>query len=455
MFGLFSGSREWVYAQSVQGRFQRLHRLSGFALLAFLVVIPWLSWGDQPLFRMDVPARKVYAFGAIFTTADGFILALTGFFAAFSLFFFTSLFGRLWCGYACPQTVFLEEFIRPIEALIEGDRGVRMARDKKGWTFDKAWRFVAKQLAFLAVAVFVSGSFMGWFVDVRDVWTASASTTTYAITAFFAGIWYFDFAWFREQMCNLVCPYARFQGALCDDESLVVTYDVAHAEPRGGKDAKEEGRCIDCKKCVTVCPQGIDIRDGFQLECVTCGRCIDACEGVMGKLGKPSLVVYSTVAEQEGRQARWIRPRTVVYMGLLTAIAAGILGLITLHSPIEAHVARAPGSLYTLDNDGFVRNTYIVDIVNRDGDADADTFTITVTGLEGAEVLAAPLKLAAAESRTVPVVVRVPANQSVSRTVPLLFHVHVGEYEVTRNATFKTPGAPTATGEHTAPAVGG
>lgn len=443
MFG-FTGSRRWVYAQSVSGRFQQLHRWSGRVLLVFLVVVPWLRWNNQPLFRIDVGARKVFAFGSIFTTADGFILALALFFAVFSLFFFTSLFGRLWCGYACPQTVFLEEFIRPIEQLIEGDRGLRMHRDNGGWTFGRTWRFVAKNLAFAAVAVAVSGSFMGWFGEVRAIWNLEASSTTYGVIAFFSAIWYVDFAWFREQLCNLVCPYARFQGALMDEDSLAVTYDVKLAEPRGGKLAKDEGRCIDCQKCVSVCPQGIDIREGFQLECVACGRCIDACEGVMGKLGHTPLIGYSTIAEQQGRAARWIRPRTVVYMGLLTATAAGILGLITLHAPVEAHVARAPGSLYTLDADGFVRNTYIVDVINRDGDDQPDTFEINVTGLPGAEVLASPLTLASAERRTVPVVVRVPSAHTTERTVPLVFHVRVGAYEVTRNATFKTPGMPTA-----------
>ncbi len=434
----FSGSRKWVYAQKVTGRFQRLHRWSGRLLLAWLVVVPWLSYHGQPLIQIDVPARRVFALGAVFTASDGFLMALLGFFAAFTLFFFTSLFGRLWCGYLCPQTVFLEELIRPIEAFFEGDRGQRMQVDREPFKAHIAQKF-GKWAAFAVVAFAAAMSFVSWFAGARDLWSFQAGSGYYSIVGFFTLIGFIDFAWFREQLCIYACPYARFQGELTDDVSLVVDYNLKRGEPRGDKKAaKEHGSCIDCKKCVAACPQGIDIRQGFQLECIACGRCIDACEGVMGKLGHPALVQHATIAEVEGRKSRIIRPRTILYASLLTGLAATILGIIVTHSPIEAHVSRSPGNLYTVDADGSVRNTYLLQLVNRDSDATPDVFTVTLEGLDG-ELIVPEIVLGPNESRTVPVVVR--TTQNADRQHALQFRIQSNQREVVREATFRTPGA--------------
>ena len=342
-----NGARLWVYAKRVTGRFQRLHRASGFVLMAILAVVPWSTIGGQPVFRIDLPARHLSILGTVFTAADGFNLVLVALLAAFSLFFFTALLGRLWCGWMCPQTVFLEEFVRPIEQLFEGDRRARMDRDAQGWTFDRIWRKAAKWTAFAALAWVISLMVMSIFEDPRLLWTGQGGVMDYTLAGIIAFGLFLDWAWFREQLCIYLCPYARFQGALTDEHSLVVSYDVARGEPRGfGKEVADQGRCISCNKCVDVCPQGIDIRDGFQLECINCSRCVDACEDVMGRLGQSTLVRYSTQAADQGRQTSWLRGRTLAYAAILVLVTGGLFARVATHTPIEATVNRVPGSLF-------------------------------------------------------------------------------------------------------------
>ena len=364
----FSGSREWVYPQSIDGSFMRLRRWTFAALHVVLLVAPWVTVNGNPLLLIDIPARRVFLGGLVFTAADTIFLALLLFFLAFSLFFFTSIFGRIWCGYACPQTVFLETWIRPVELWIEGDRTTRKRRDAAGWSFDRAWRKAAKWTVFLAVSAFLAMAMVSLFAGARDLWTGSASPTEYAFVAIITGVWYLDFVWFREQFCNYLCPYARFQSALTDEESLLISYDVPRGEPREkGRAAAQDGRCIACQKCVVVCPQGIDIRDGFQLECIQCARCVDACTSVMEPLGHETLVRYSSLSADEGRERRTLRPRTVVYGGLLTTLAAAGIVLVLGRVPFEASVNRVPGTLFTMDADGFVRNTYMLKITPNAG----------------------------------------------------------------------------------------
>lgn len=439
--GFFDGNRRWVYTQSVTGRFQRIHRWSGRVLLAFLVGMPWVYVGGHPAIQFDIPGRRVYALGTIFTTADGFLLALFGFLAAFSLFFFTSLFGRLWCGYACPQTVFLEEFARPIERFFEGDRSQRKALDAQPISPSVLARKAGKHLAFLAVSGLASASFVSWFAGAHDVWTLQAGSTAYAITGFFTLVWFADLAWFREQLCNYLCPYARFQGALCDDESLVVRYDEQLGEPRAaGKASLAENHCIDCKKCVSACPQGIDIREGFQLECIMCGRCIDACEGVMAKADKKPLIGYETLAASQGRATRIIRPRTVAYLTLMSAAATGIVAMLALHQPMEARLSRSPGPLWTVDADGWVRNTFLLDVTNNEAVDAPVAYQVTVTGLPLGAVFDVPeIILGTTEHRRVPLIVRIPPNTEVPHNVPLHVIVHSPDGDVVRQTNLKVP----------------
>jgi cytochrome c oxidase accessory protein FixG len=435
----FAGTREWIEAQSVTGKFTTLRRWTFFLLHVVLFVTPWVVIDGYPAVRIDLPARQVFAFGSIFTAADTIVLLILLLFLAFSLFFFTSLFGRLWCGYACPQTVFLEAWIRPIEQWIEGDRSTRLRRRRQGVAFDLVWRRALKWAVFAIVAFVVSMAFVSYFAGARDLWTGRGGPAEYTIVGCFTFVFFLDFAWFREQFCNYLCPYARFQGALTDDETIQVTYFPARGEPRGGKTAGEHGRCIDCGKCVIVCPAGIDIRDGFQLECIACSRCVDACTGVMERLGHPTLVGYSSVAEmQTGKRARRLRPRTVAYAALLAGLAVTGGTMLYGRVPFEVTVNRAPGSLFTVDADGLIRNTYLVKITNNDPSPEAVTYEVQVEGLDPAQVIAPSIELRSSETRTAPLIVRVPGDGGVARTVPIRVRVSSPRGQVVVDATFKT-----------------
>jgi len=437
----FSGTREWVYPQSISGRFTTLRRWTFLALHLILFVTPWIMVKGHPLLLIDIPARRVFLFGGSFTASDTFFLLLLMLFLAFSLFFFTALWGRLWCGYACPQTVFLETWIRPLEIWIEGDRTQRKRRDQQGWTFDRVWRKAAKWVAFLAVSFLLGMAIISLFVPARELWTLRAGPVAYAFVGVFTFLWYWDFTWFREQFCNFLCPYARFQSALTDDETLLIGYDPRRGEPRGGKGAAEDGRCIACNKCVVVCPQGIDIRDGFQLECIQCARCIDACVSVMDKLGHRTLVEYTSLAESEGRTVRRFRPRTLIYGGLLASLVIFGGVLLAQRVPFEATVNRVPGSLFTLDPDGFVRNTYLLKITNNDSEGPPVTYAVSVDGLKDAEILFQGTPLGSNETRTFPLIVRLPPSDALQRTIPMEVVVESPAGELRIPTTFKSGAA--------------
>jgi len=435
----FTRSREWIYSESVRGKYQSIRRVTFVGLHLIMFLVPWMTWAGHPLFRVDVPTRRTYLVGQIFTASDTLILVLVLLFGAFALFFFTSLFGRLWCGYACPQTVFLESWIRPIELWVEGGRGKRRWRDRKGLTFDLAWRKALKWTLFLAVAFLLAMATMSVFGGARELWTGQGGKVEYALVGVITVVWFWDFTWFREQFCNYLCPYARFQSALTDDETVQIQYDVPRGEPRGGgRDAARDGRCIECKKCVVVCPQGIDIRDGFQLECIGCAKCIDACANVMSELGHETLIDYSSLAGSQGKQPRRLRPRTVIYGGMLTGIAAAFVVLVSGRIPFEASVNRSPGTLYTLDADGFVRNTYLLNITNNYPGDTTVSYSVSVEGLEGAQVHLPVIQMAPEETRTLPLVVRILATDQLERTIPVQVRIATRVSERLLGTTFKT-----------------
>jgi cytochrome c oxidase accessory protein FixG len=436
----FKIKRNWIYEQKVTGPWQRLRKATFALLHVFLFVTPWITIKGNPAVLIDLPNRRLYAFGAIFSAADTIFLLLLLLFLAFSLFFFTSLFGRLWCGFACPQTVFLDTWIRPFEEWVEGDWVRRRKRDEGGWSLDRAWRKAVKWTGYLAISVVIAMAFASFFAGARALWSGQGSALEYAIVGIFSAVWFLDLAWFREQFCNYLCPYARFQSALTDADSLLVQYNIPRGEPRGGADAKTAGRCIECNKCVFVCPQGIDIRDGFQLECIACARCIDACDIVMQKLGHESLIEWSSLSETSGKKKHRVRPRTAVYAGLLTGIVATAAVLLAARAPFDAAVQRAPGSLFVMDADGYVRNTYLLRVTNKEPSAAPVPFHIRVEGVPAEDVIVQDIQLESTQSQTIPMIIRMKASPDLPRTIPIEVHVSSPAHEVELDATFKTEG---------------
>ncbi len=436
-----AGAREWVYTAWVDGHYRRLRRATSLVLIAFLFGLPWMRIRGLPALELDLQARTLYAFGGVFRPTDSILLVIATLMLGLVLFLSTALWGRIWCGYACPQTVFLEEWVRALEHRIEGSRGVRRARDQGPWTWDKAWRKALKWSLFLLAAFVLSMSLVSFLTGAPDLWSGQVTWVAWAWVGSLTAIWFADFAWFREQLCNYLCPYARIQGALTDDESLVVSYDRRRGEPRKVKgEAWKPGSCISCDRCVVVCPAGIDIREGYQLECVNCARCVDACTGVMDRLGHPTLVRYTTQAEEEGRRRRVLRPRTAAYGSLLGVLALALVVTLATSQDLEVTVNRAPGSLYTIDSDGAVRNTYLVRVANTSGHGGAvEEVTIEVSGLPEAEVLIPPIGLRPDEDRTVPMIIRMDPGQVEQRTTDLVVTVTSGSSEVHRRATFKAP----------------
>jgi len=435
----FSKTREWVYPQSIRGHFTTLRRWTFLILHLVLFITPWITINGHPALLVDLPGRRVYLLGQIFTASDTIFLLLALWFLAFLMFFVTAVLGRIWCGYACPQTVFLETWIRPVEMWIEGDRSRRKRRDGMGFSVDLVWRKAAKWSVFLAISLLLAMALMSPFAGARELWIGQAGAVEYAMVAVVTAAWFLDFTWFREQFCNYLCPYARFQSALTDAETLLIAYDPARGEPRAaGPEAAADGRCIECKKCVVVCPQGIDIRDGFQLECIQCARCIDACTEVMDNLGHDTLIEYSSLAESEGLKVRRWRPRTAVYAAMLVGIVIAGTALAVTRIPFEATVNRTPGSLFTVGQDGSVRNTYLLQVTNNDTAEEPMLFQVVVEGLPGAEVLTDAFELGSTQTRTVPMVVRVPASADVDRTTPIKVRVSSRAGDIVLETTFKS-----------------
>ena len=373
-----------VYPRAVRG----IARNIKWALLIFCLgvyyVLPWLRWNrgvgnpDQALL-LDLATERFYFFNLTFWPQDFILLAGGLILAAVALFLVTSLFGRIWCGYACPQTVWTDLFML-VERWIEGDRNARMRRDAGPTNFDKIWRKIGKHGIWLFVAFWTGGGWIMYYTDAPtvtvDFWTGRASGAVYGFTFLFAAATYVLAGWAREQVCTYMCPWPRFQSAMLDEQTLIVTYQGWRGEPRGhGKrDGHSElGNCVDCSACVHVCPTGIDIRDGVQLECIGCGLCVDACNDIMTRTNQPLwLIKWDTLARQaehaKGETVepiRLIRPRTLIYLAVLAmAVAAMGVGL-AMRSLLEVSVQHERAPLFVRLHDGSLRNAYTLKLVNK------------------------------------------------------------------------------------------
>ncbi len=390
--------RARIYPKAVKG----IARDIKWAVLVFCLTVyytlPWVRWDRGPnepsqALLLDLQRERFYFLNLELWPQDIYFLTGALILGAVGLFLVTSLFGRVWCGYSCPQTVWTDLFMW-VERQIQGDRNERMRRDNAPASFDRAWRKVATHAAWLGIAFWTGGAWIMYFVDAptvtREFWTGQASTGVYGFTFLFTATTYVLAGWAREQVCTYMCPWPRFQASMLDEQSIIVTYQGWRGEPRGHRrhdSTRKLGNCIDCRACVNVCPTGIDIRDGIQLECINCGLCIDACNEIMDKSGgTPWLITWDTLARQKAAAAgkrerlRFFRPRTFIYVTALV-LAVSVMGIALAtrsHQILSVQHDRAP--LFVHLKDGSFRNAYTVKIANKT-QQDAN-YTLAVTKLE-------------------------------------------------------------------------
>jgi cytochrome c oxidase accessory protein FixG len=368
--------REKIQTLWIRGRFQRLRNFTLAVLILFFYVLPWLRWDARPAVWLNLPARKFMILGLTFWPQDLILLSWLLIIAAFGLFFFTVWGGRLWCGYACPQTVWTQAYVW-LEHLIEGDRNQRIRLDRSPWNRSKLFRRGLKHLALVVLSFSIALTAVGFFTPIRELASDLISLELAYVPAFWlilvTGLSYLLGRSLREQVCIYMCPYARFQSVMFDRDTLIISYDEKRGEPRGkrrrGVPALEHGKgdCIDCRRCVYACPTGIDIRDGLQVACIACAACIDACDEIMDKMGyERGLVSYSTQNELAGVDQRGIRPRMVGY-GLVLAAMIGLFSYqLATRIPMELDVIRDRARLYRETYDGGIENVYTLKIINMD-----------------------------------------------------------------------------------------
>lgn len=412
------GTRRWIRPRPSLGRFLNWRRGVAWSLILVFTAAPYLRSGGRPLFLLDLAARKFTLFGRVFLPTDTVLLALFLVGVFVTIFLLTALLGRVWCGWACPQTVYMEFVYRPIERLLEGVPG----RVKKGLFAGTPLGKPVKFLVYLLVSMFLAHTFLAWFVGVDRllVWVRGSPVdhpAGFLVMAATTGLMLFDFGFFREQVCIVACPYGRFQSALLDRDSLIVSYDVRRGEPRGkahkakaGEPAAPIGDCVDCGLCVSTCPTGIDIRQGLQMECIGCAQCIDACEPVMAKLGRPAgLIRYSSQAAMSGERRHLVRPRVVIYPLILCVVVAAFFFALHLKGAADITVLRGLGRPFTELPGAEVANPVRIKIVNRT--EEPVTYQIG-SAAPGVRVIAetASIRIEAGQNATVPAEIVAPLS---------------------------------------------
>lgn len=373
------GSRFFPHPSDVQGRFTSARRLVGLVLIAVYVLLPWIPINGHPAVLLDVTNRRFHLFGLTFLVQDVWLLFFVVSGVGFGLFYVTALLGRIWCGWACPYTVFLDNVFRRIERWIEGDAHARRLLDAAPWTPGKIAKRGLKHTLFALCALGIAHVGLSYFVPLPQLYGYMRQSPLHHVAVFtgvtlYAGALYFCFAWFREQFCIVMCPYGRLQSALTDDDTIVIGYDYGRGEPRGKVTEAGHGDCIDCRRCVQVCPTGIDIRNGLQMECIGCAACVDACDDIMDKVKRPrGLVRYDSHNGLTGQKRRIIRPRIILYTALML-LGAGVLtwGLTRVHG-FEMSIVRLRGLPYIADP-GHIRNQFTLRLLSK-GD-DPTTFQV-------------------------------------------------------------------------------
>lgn len=384
------GKRRWVYPQKPAGRLHRLRVAVTLLLLAILFGAPFLRVDGHPMFLFNLIDRKLILFGTVFGPHDFYLVGLMVIATIVFVILFTVVFGRLFCGWICPQTLFMEMVFRKIDYWIEGDQSAQQRLDESGWTTGKLWRKGLKWGAYAVVAFVIANTLLAYVIGVGQLEKLVRSSpfdqpATFFAVVGFSVLFYWIFAWFREQACILVCPYGRLQGVLLDRNSIVIAYDYRRGEPRGRRQRGENdhrGDCIDCARCVAVCPTGIDIRNGTQLECVNCTACIDVCNAVMAKVNRPAgLIRYASAnGIAEGRPFRWTA-RVLGYSAVLTVLIGVLSYLIAGQTDFDITILRTPGMLFQERPDSSISNVYDITVVNKTfADADLSVRLISPRG---------------------------------------------------------------------------
>ncbi len=432
--------RERIYPREVHGFFATLRVSLASLTLGIYYFLPWFNWGQgRQAFLIDLPNRKFNLFAWTFWPQDLFYLTAILIISALSLFLFTAIAGRVWCGFTCPQTVWTEVFLW-IERKIEGNRPRQMKLAQLPWNREKIVKKGTKHFVWIVFALWTGFTFVGYFTPIREL----ASSVTHLSLGpwetfwilFYAGATYGNAGWLREQVCLYMCPYARFQGAMFDRNTLIISYDNARGEPRGsrtrGVDPKLQGLgdCIECTLCVQVCPTGIDIRNGLQVGCIACAACVDVCDSVMDKMGyAKGLIRYTSENALQGKSWRLLRPRVLIYTGLLTAIMAALVLAVLWRVPLKVDVIRDRNALYRETFDGLIENTYTLKVMNMDNES--HRYAISAHGIDGLQLRSERPQVTVAAGEVIEVPVRLQAEQRnlTQRSMPIYFRLQASDVE--------------------------
>lgn len=463
------GTRRWLKPKPSRGAFWHRRRAVAYILIAVFTLLPYIKMGGKPAMFLDVARREFTFFGFTFLPTDTLLLALFLIGVVVTIFLLTAIFGRVWCGWACPQTVYMEFLYRPIERLFDGEPGKK--------TPDKmlAARKIGKYAAFFVVSMFLAHTFLAYFVGVDQLvqWVRRSPVehpSSFIIMAVVTGLMMFDFAFFREQTCIVACPYGRFQSVLLDKKSLIVGYDYKRGEPRGKKkrgeaavlplpvvtpdglavNTKAQGDCIDCHLCVTTCPTGIDIRKGLQMECIHCTQCMDACDGVMEKVGRPlGLIRYCSQNELEGAATKKFRGRLLWYPAILLVALSAFVYTLATKGTADVMISRGPGLPFNVMPDGLVTNQLKFKVTNRR--EDAASYTISLLDLPKGQIKADenPIRLVGGQRRIETMLIVFPPTVLHDGKRDVLIRISDGE-SFERDMPYRLigPNAPAAAGDH-------